>query len=60
MLEVAATGADRAGAVRLRDLGVSERQLGELAQRAAQRVELDETAPRADQNELLEIYTAAW
>lgn len=57
---VATDAAGRAGAVRLRDLGVGERQLGELAQRAAQRVELEETAPRADAAELLAIYTAAW
>jgi alcohol dehydrogenase class IV len=60
LLAVATAAAGRAGAVRLRDLGVGERQLGELAQRAAQRVELEETAPRAQASEILAIYTAAW
>jgi alcohol dehydrogenase class IV len=52
--------ARRAGAVRLRDLGVSEALLDRCADVAAQRVELDLTPPRADRGELRALYAAAY
>jgi alcohol dehydrogenase class IV len=50
----------RAGAERLRDLGVSRQALDAAAEAAAGREDLDRTPPRADRAELLAIYEAAW
>jgi alcohol dehydrogenase class IV len=50
----------RAGAARIRDLGVPEERLDACADAAARRPELDLTPPRADRDELREIYAAAW
>ena len=52
--------AARAQAVRLRDLGVTEEQLGRCADAAAGRAELDLTPPRADRDELRALYAAAF
>lgn len=52
--------AHRAGATRLRDLGVARDTLPKLADAASQRPDLDETPPRADREELLALYEAAW
>src|SRR3954447_20077941 len=52
--------ARRAGAARIRDLDVPEERLDAAADAAAQRPELDLTPPRADRDELREIYAAAW
>ncbi len=52
--------AARARAARLRDLGVTEEQLDECADAAASRAELDLTPPRADRDELRELYAAAF
>lgn len=60
LIDIARSAAETAGATRLRDLGVVREQIGELAQRASQRVELDQTAPRAEAAELFDLYTAAW
>jgi alcohol dehydrogenase class IV len=50
----------RAGAERLRDLGVPRRALDAAAEAAAGREDLERTPPRADRAELLAIYEAAW
>jgi alcohol dehydrogenase class IV len=57
---VARALARRAGASRLRDLGVDRDALPHLADAAAARAELDHTPPRAGRDELLELYEAAW
>ncbi len=57
---VAAGFARRAGAVRLRDLGVEADGLGACADAAAGRPELALTPPRADRDELLALYEEAW
>jgi alcohol dehydrogenase class IV len=60
-LTALATGlAARANASRLRDLGIDERQLDDCAEAAAGRAELDLTPPRADRDELRELYAAAY
>jgi alcohol dehydrogenase class IV len=48
------------GAERIRDLGVEAAVLGDCADAAAQRAELDHTPPRADRAELLALYEAAY
>jgi alcohol dehydrogenase len=58
--ELASALAARAGASRIRDLGVDEAALERCAEAAASRDELDHTPPRADQDEILGIYRAAW
>jgi alcohol dehydrogenase class IV len=52
--------AERAGASRLRDLGVAQDALPALAEVASARPELDLTPPRAHVSELLGIYQEAW
>ncbi|HYF25222.1 MAG TPA: iron-containing alcohol dehydrogenase [Baekduia sp.] len=52
--------ADRAGARRLRDLGVAEADLDRCAAAAAQRPQLQLTPPAADEAEIRELYAAAW
>lgn len=52
--------AHRARATHLRNLGVARELLPKLADTAAQRPDLDETPPRADREELLALYEAAW
>ncbi len=58
--EVAAGFARRAGAVRLRDVGVGRDALEACAEAAAQRPHLDGTPPRASADELLALLRAAW
>jgi alcohol dehydrogenase class IV len=58
--ELAADLAARAGAARIRDIGVERDALERCAQAAAQRPELDLTPPRAAKGELLALYEAAW
>jgi alcohol dehydrogenase class IV len=60
MIGLAAGLAQRAGASRLRDLGVTEEQLDACADAAAGRPELDNTPPRADRDELRALYSAAY
>lgn len=57
---VAAGLARRAGAVRLRDLGVPPDGLADCADAAAGRPELALTPPAADRDELLALYEEAW
>ncbi|MEA2220976.1 MAG: maleylacetate reductase [Solirubrobacteraceae bacterium] len=57
---LAADLAARAQAVRLRDLGVDERQLDRCADAASGRAELAATPPRADRAELRALYAAAY
>ncbi len=57
---LAARLARRAGAARIRDLGVPEDRLAACANAAADRSELDLTPPRADLEELRALYAAAW
>jgi len=57
---VAAALARRAGAARLRDLGVTEEQLDACARAAAGRPELALTPPPADEAELRALYAAAF
>jgi alcohol dehydrogenase class IV len=52
--------AGRAGAARLRDLGIGEDALDACADAAAQRPELDFTPPRAGRDELRALYAAAF
>jgi alcohol dehydrogenase class IV len=52
--------ARRAEAVRLRDLGVDEALLDELADAAAPRAELDLIPPRPDRDELRALYASAF
>jgi len=56
----AARLAARAGAARLRDLGVARAALPALAAEAAGRPELANTPPSALEPELRELYEAAW
>ena len=58
--EVAARFARRAGAVRLRDVGVAGDALEACAEAAARRPHLDATPPRASADELLALLRAAW
>ncbi len=60
LVAVAQDGARRAGAARLRDLGVPADRLAALAAAAARRGELSETLPQAAEAELLALYEAAW
>jgi alcohol dehydrogenase class IV len=50
----------RAGASRLRDLGVPEERLDAIAEAASHRGELELTPPRATREELRALYAAAW
>jgi alcohol dehydrogenase class IV len=59
-VDVAAELARRAGATRLRDLGVTEEQLDDCARAAAQRPDLAGTPPAADEAELRALYAAAF
>jgi alcohol dehydrogenase class IV len=52
--------ATRAGAERLRDIGVAEERLDEIAQTAAQRPQLEVPPPPADAAEIRELLRAAW
>lgn len=52
--------ARRAGAERLRDLGVEEEALDGFAEAAASRAELDLIPPRAGRDELRELYASAY
>ena len=52
--------AARAGAARLRDLGVERGAIGALAAAAAARPELAHTPPPASEDELRRLYQAAW
>ena len=58
--ELARDLAARAGASRIRDIGVAREVLERCADAASQRAELDLTPPRASREELLELYEAAW
>ena len=58
--DVAARMCRLTGATRLRDIGVEREALAECAEAAAERPELDLTAPRADRAELLALYEGAW
>jgi alcohol dehydrogenase class IV len=58
--DVAARMCRLVGATRLRDIGVEREALAECAAAAAERPELDLTAPRADRAELLALYEGAW
>ena len=58
--ELARDLAARAGASRIRDIGVGHDALERCAEAAAQRAELDLTPPRASCEELLALYEAAW
>jgi len=58
--DVAARMCGLTGATRLRDIGVEREALAECAEAAAERPELDLTAPRADRAELLALYEGAW
>jgi alcohol dehydrogenase class IV len=60
LVGLAADLAARAGAARLRDLGVTEEQLDRCADTAAGRAELDLTPPRAGRDELRALYAAAF
>jgi alcohol dehydrogenase class IV len=57
---VAARFAERAGAMRLRDLGVPAEALAACADAASARAELHLTPPPADRAELLALYEEAW
>jgi alcohol dehydrogenase class IV len=58
--EAAARLAPRAGAAGLRSLGVPRVALPALAARASERAELAMTPPAAGEDELRELYEAAW
>ena len=60
LIPLATDLARRAGAVRLRDLGVDEAALDGLADTAASRAELDLIPPRADREELRALYASAF
>lgn len=60
LVQLASELAERARAVRLRDLGVTEELLDTCADAASSRVELDLTPPRADRDELRALYAAAY
>jgi alcohol dehydrogenase class IV len=59
-VDVATDLARRAGATRLRDLGVTEAALDECAAAAAERPDLAGTPPAADEAELRALYAAAF
>jgi alcohol dehydrogenase class IV len=52
--------ARRAGAERLRDIGVDESRLEDCVEAAAERPQLALTPPPADRDEIRELYRAAW
>jgi alcohol dehydrogenase class IV len=52
--------AHRAGAARLRDIGVDRDALPTVAEAAAKRADLANTPPRATADEILALYHAAW
>jgi alcohol dehydrogenase class IV len=52
--------ARRAGAERLRDIGVEEAKLEDCVKAAAQRPQLKVTPPPADEEEIRALYRAAW
>jgi len=58
--QAAARLRERAGATRLRDLGIDPAALDACAEAAAARPQLDHTPPRADRAELRALYAAAW
>lgn len=58
-VELAARLGELGGATRLRDVGATEQKLETCAQQAAERPELDMTPPRANLDELRELYRAA-
>jgi alcohol dehydrogenase class IV len=60
LTELARKLARRAGADGIRRLGVPEERLDACADAAAGRAELDLTPPRADRDELRELYAQAW
>jgi alcohol dehydrogenase class IV len=60
LVGLATTLADRAGATRLRDLGVGEAVLDVCADAAAGRAELDQVPPLPDRDELRALYDAAF
>ncbi len=60
LVELAADLARRAGAERLRDLGVEEAALDGYADTAAARAELDLIPPKAERDELRALYAAAF
>jgi alcohol dehydrogenase class IV len=57
---VAMDMAERAGALRLRDIGVAEESLPKCAEQAAARAELHMTPPPAEREEIEALYAAAW
>lgn len=60
VVELAVRLARRAGAERIRDLGVAEDRLDACVAAAAARAELANTPPRAGEAELHTLYAAAW
>ncbi len=58
--ELARDLARRAGAERLRDIGVDESRLEDCVQAAAKRPQLKLTPPPADADEIRALYRAAW
>jgi alcohol dehydrogenase class IV len=58
--EIARDLARRAGAERLRDIGVEESRLEECVEAAMQRPQLALTPPPADADEIRALYRAAW
>jgi alcohol dehydrogenase class IV len=52
--------ARRAGAERLRDIGVDESRLEDCVQAAAERPQLKLTPPPAEPDEIRALYQAAW
>jgi alcohol dehydrogenase class IV len=60
LVALASALAQRAQAVRLRDLGVEETQLDACADAAASRSELDLIPPRPDRGELRGLYASAF
>jgi alcohol dehydrogenase class IV len=52
--------AHRAGAERLRDIGVDESKLEDCVKAAAERPQLKVTPPPADEDEIRALYRAAW
>ena len=58
--ELARDLARRAGAERLRDIGVAEDRLEACVQAAAQRPQLELTPPAADADEIRALYREAW
>jgi alcohol dehydrogenase class IV len=58
--DIARELARRAGAERLRDIGVDESRLEDCVQAAAERPQLKVTPPPADAEEIRALYRAAW